>query len=143
MADHVSEEVRSRIMSKIRAKDTDPEMAVRRFLHGEGFRYSLHRHDLPGRPDLVLPKYNTTVQVYGCFWHQHPDPDCPDSRIPDSNQGYWKPKLEGNRARDVKNKAALEHQGWNVEVVWACEITLERLVELAESIQSSEAGSRP
>jgi len=136
MVDRVTPRVRSEIMSRIRAKDTSPEMAVRRFLHGMGFRYGLHRNDLPGRPDLVMPKYQTVIQVYGCFWHQHPDPDCIDSRIPDSNRGYWGPKLKRNRKRDEKNREELEALGWNVEVVWACEIAEDRLARLAESIRS-------
>lgn len=122
-------------MSRIRAKDTSPEMAVRRYLYGCGFRYRLHRHDLPGRPDLVLPKYNTVVQVYGCFWHQHPDPECADAHQPDSNREYWVPKLERNRKRDTQNREKLEAMGWNVEVVWACEICEDRLHRLAEAIR--------
>ncbi len=136
MADRVSEQVRSRIMRTIRSKDTSPELAVRKYLHATGLRYRLHRHDLPGRPDLILPRYLTAVQVYGCFWHQHPDPRCRDARIPDSNFAYWVPKLRGTVRRDRRNRHDLEKLGWHVEVVWACEITTGRLAALAHSIRT-------
>lgn len=122
-------------MSRIRSKDTSPERIVRSYLHARGFRYRLHRHDLPGRPDLVLPKYSTVVQVYGCFWHQHPDPNCTDAHEPRSNREYWIPKLKRTRERDHQNTRALEALGWSVEVVWACEISEDRLHRLVESIR--------
>ncbi|WP_419861469.1 very short patch repair endonuclease [Candidatus Palauibacter sp.] len=133
--DRITPETRSRVMSRIRAKDTSPEMTVRRYLHARGFRFRLHRHDLPGRPDLVLPKYATVVQVYGCFWHQHPDPSCRDARLPKSNREYWIPKLERTRRRDRRNQLALEALGWNVEIIWACEISDARLEKLTDSIR--------
>lgn len=137
--DRLTPEVRSKVMSRIRAKDTSPEIAVRRYLHGCGFRYRLHRHDLPGRPDLVLPRYRTVVQVYGCFWHQHPDPACADAHHPRSNRAYWVPKLKQTRRRDLQNREKLEAMGWHVEVVWACEITDARLESLAVAIRAHGA----
>ena len=133
--DRITPETRSRVMSRIRAKDTSPEKAVRRYLHARGFRFRLHRHDLPGRPDLVLPRYATVVQVYGCFWHQHPDPNCGDAHHPRSNREYWIPKLERTRRRDRRNQAALEAMGWNVEIIWACEIFEDRLQQLVDSLR--------
>ena len=133
--DRITPETRSRVMRRIRAKDTSPEMTVRRYLHARGFRFRLHRHDLPGRPDLVLPKYGTVVQVYGCFWHQHPDPSCRDARLPKSNREYWIPKLERTRRRDRRNQLALEAMGWDVEIIWACEISDDRLQQLVDSLR--------
>ena len=123
-------------MQRIRAKNTGPEMIVRRYLHSQGLRYALHRYDLPGRPDIVLPKYQTIVQVQGCFWHQHPDPDCPDSRLPKSNQGYWIPKLRRTIIRDAANLDELTRLGWAVEVVWACETDEVSLAQLAGRIRA-------
>ena len=127
---------RSRNMQRITAKDTKPEMAVRKYLHAQGFRYSLHRHALPGRPDIVLPKYNTVVQVQGCFWHQHPDPNCRDARLPRSNRAYWVPKLRRTAARDLESCSKLAHLGWAVEVVWACQTDDSSLAGLTERIRS-------
>lgn len=125
---------RSDIMRRIRSKNTGPEHVVRRYLHSKGFRFRLHRNDLPGHPDLVLPKYRTVVQVHGCFWHQHDDPNCPDSRIPDSNQSYWIPKLGRTVVRDRETHEALREAGWNVEVVWSCELDAGHLEALARRI---------
>jgi DNA mismatch endonuclease, patch repair protein len=107
-------------MRRIRSKDTMPEMAVRRLLHGMGYRYCLHRRDIPGKPDLVFPGRRKVIFIHGCFWHQHSG--CREGRLPKSNTAYWLPKLERNRARD---KAALEQlaaSGWSAFVVWECEI---------------------
>lgn len=134
MADTVSPEVRSRIMSRIRSRDTKPEMAVRRFLHSLGLRYRLHNRALPGAPDLVFPKHRTIVFVHGCFWHQHKG--CVHSGIPLSNRSYWGPKLKRTVQRDVEAQLALTADGWQVEVVWECEINEKRLSELAERIRS-------
>jgi len=134
MADKVTPATRSRIMSRIKAKDTTPELIVRSYLHRHGFRFRLHRKDLPGKPDLTLTKYRTVVFVNGCFWHQHPDGNCPSSGIPISNQTYWKPKLERTVKRDLRAREALELAGWHVETVWECEISEKRLQELCETI---------
>ena len=108
-------------MSKVKSKDTQPEMLVRRFLHQSGFRYRLHSTGLPGSPDIVLPKYRTVVFVHGCFWHQH-NVGCGKCITPKENVAYWKPKLERTVQRDQDNKLALEKAGWNVQVVWECEL---------------------
>lgn len=118
MPDVYDREVRSRIMRRIRKTDTKPELSVRRFLHGKGYRFRLHRADLPGTPDIVLPKHRTVVLVHGCFWHQH---SCPLGKKPKSNLSYWLPKLRRNIERDANNRAALLDQGWKVITIWECE----------------------
>ena len=110
---------RSANMSRIRSKDTKPEMLVRKALHRLGFRFRLHVRDLPGRPDIVLPKYATIIEVKGCFWHGH---SCREGRIPNSNRGYWEPKLLRNKARDVSNERKLRRLGWSVRTLWECQI---------------------
>ena len=109
-------------MRAIRSKDMKPEMAVRRLAHRMGYRFRLHRKDLPGKPDMVSPSRRAVILVHGCFWHQHPDPDCRDARLPKSNTNYWKPKLARNQARDAENESALLAQGWRVLVIWECQI---------------------
>jgi len=118
--DTVSVEKRSYIMSRIRSKDTGPEMVVRRALHGMGCRYRLHRRDLPGNPDIVMPGRRLAIFVHGCFWHQHRK--CRGSRIPKSNVEFWRAKLERNVKRDRKAVRDLRAMGWDVKVVWECEI---------------------
>lgn len=119
MADTVTKEQRSRNMSLIRSKETKPEVFVRSVLHRLGFRFRKNVKTLPGKPDIVLPKYKTVIFVHGCFWHQHKG--CRRSTIPKSNTDYWIPKLSGNIKRDIQHKADLKKLGWNVEVVWECE----------------------
>lgn len=127
MTDRISAELRSRIMARIRGADTRPEMRVRRLLHGMGYRYRLHRRDLPGTPDLVFPARRKIIFVHGCFWHQH---NCPRGSRPASNQDFWNRKLDKNVLRDRKNITALEGIGWSVLVVWECETNdLECLTE--------------
>ena len=106
-------------MSRVRGKNSKPEMAVRRMVHGMGYRYRLHRGDLPGRPDLVFPSRRKVIFVHGCFWHRH---DCHLGRVPKSRLDFWLPKLEGNRRRDAANRAALVNIGWECLTVWECEI---------------------
>ena len=108
---------RSAIMSRIRSKDTKPEMLIRRALHRLGFRFRLHVRGLPGRPDIVLPRYRTVIQVKGCFWHGH---TCRDGRLPKSNCTYWVPKLLQNRKRDAANDRKLRRLGWSVHNIWEC-----------------------
>ena len=120
MADTVSPEVRSRIMARVKSKGMKPEMQVRRLLHSLGYRYRLHRSDLPGRPDLVFPSRRKVVFVNGCFWHRHEG--CSKVRIPATNRDYWLAKLERNYARDARNVAALEEKGWAVLTVWECQL---------------------
>lgn len=109
-------------MRENRSKDTKPELAVRRLAHGMGYRYRLHRHDLPGRPDLVFPGRRKVIFVHGCFWHQHADPACKSASLPKSNRDYWIPKLERNAARDAEHLASLAESGWDVLVLWECEV---------------------
>lgn len=111
-------EQRSRNMAAIKSRDTRPEIAVRRLLHSLGFRFRLHRNDLPGRPDIVLSKYRTVIFVNGCFWHQHSG--CVRATMPQSRQYYWRAKLERNVERDRENISKLKRDGWNVIVVWEC-----------------------
>lgn len=129
MADTVTPERRSEIMSNIRAKGMKPEMAVRRITHAMGYRYRLHRKDLPGKPDLVFPSRRKVIFVHGCFWHQHGDADCKIARRPKSNQDYWFPKLARNVARDAEHRARLTELGWGVLVIWECEVGSARGIE--------------
>ena len=122
MVDIVSKNRRSEIMSAIRSKGTKPEMAVRRLLHSMGYRYRLHKDGLPGKPDLVFPGRRKVIQVHGCFWHQHAEPGCKIVRHPKSNQDYWLPKLERNVVRDAEQTEQLRAMGWDVLVVWECEV---------------------
>jgi DNA mismatch endonuclease (patch repair protein) len=113
----VSAADRSRMMAAVRGKNTKPELAVRAALFAAGYRYRLHLRDLPGSPDIVLPRYRLAVFVHGCFWHGH---DCARGRRPTSNTEFWNTKLDGNRARDRANRAALEAAGWTVTTIWQC-----------------------
>lgn len=109
-------------MARIRSKGMKPELAVRRLVHGMGYRYRLHRAGLPGKPDLVFPGRRKIVFVHGCFWHGHEDPKCLDGRMPKSNLDYWQTKLGRNKERDAANRASLIELGWQVLVVWECEL---------------------
>lgn len=120
MVDFVTPNKRSKIMRGVKQKDTRPEIAVRKALHAAGFRFRLHARNLPGKPDIVLPKYKTVIFVHGCFWHQHSG--CKDGRIPASRIEYWKPKLRRNRERDKEKTLELEAAGWKVATVWECEV---------------------
>ena len=121
MVDTVTPQVRSRIMARIKSKNTEPELAVRRLLHGLGYRYRLHRKDLPGRPDLVFPSRRKVVFVNGCFWHGHEK--CSRAHLPASNKNYWTAKLKRNKERDERNLALLNEGGWMVMVIWECELS--------------------
>jgi DNA mismatch endonuclease (patch repair protein) len=105
------------MMSGIRGRDTKPELEIRRALHRQGFRYRLHAKDLPGRPDLVLPKYSAVIFVHGCFWHGH---DCGFFKLPTTRRQFWRQKILGNRARDRCQIAALKESGWRIMVIWEC-----------------------
>jgi len=115
-----SKELRSRIMRAVKGRDTKPELFVRSKLHRAGYRFRLHRQTLPGRPDLVFPGRRKVIFVHGCFWHGH---DCKrGARSPKNNAGYWRAKIDRNRARDERNREALRDSGWKVETVWECEL---------------------
>ena len=117
--DSVTKTKRSEIMSKVRNKDTRPEMIVRRLVHGLGFRYRLHCSDLPGKPDLVFSKKRKIIFVHGCFWHRHEG--CKLARMPKTRIDFWQRKLTNNKERDKENVQKLQAAGWDVLVVWECE----------------------
>ena len=119
MADNHTKDVRSRNMSHIRSTNSKPEEKVRKYLFSKGFRYRKNDKRLPGKPDIVLPRYKTVIFVYGCFWHKH---DCPRFVWPSSNENYWIPKIQKNVERDLKNLDVLTGLGWNVLVVWECQL---------------------
>lgn len=122
MIDRLTPQERSEVMRRIRGKHTKPELLVRSLVHRLGYRFRLHRRDLPGKPDLVFPTRKKVIFVNGCFWHYHDDPDCKRARLPKSNQEFWTPKLQGNRERDKQNQARLNELGWEVLVIWECQI---------------------
>lgn len=128
MADTLNTVARSERMSRIKGADTGPELRVRSLIHRLGFRFRLHRKDLPGRPDIVLPKHRVVVFVHGCFWHRHEAATCKLARWPKSRLSFWKPKLEANRERDLRNEEALRQLGWRVLTVWECELKDEQRV---------------
>ncbi|MDQ3386844.1 MAG: very short patch repair endonuclease [Actinomycetota bacterium] len=106
-------------MSRVRSKDTKPEMRVRRLIHAMGYRYRLHYRNLPGSPDIVFPERSKVIFVHGCFWHRHEN--CRRNRTPKSSREFWSSKLERNRVRDLTNQSRLQEMGWSVLVVWECE----------------------
>lgn len=124
MADVHSKEVRSYNMSKIKGRDTKPEMLVRKYLFSKGLRYRLHDKKLPGKPDLVLPKYRTVVFVHGCFWHGHEG--CRYYVVPKTKTEWWLNKINGNKANDEKAADALIKAGWNIITVWECDLKKEK-----------------
>ena len=116
----MTSEARSRNMAAIKSKNTKPEIEVRKILHEMGYRFRLHRKDLPGNPDIVLPKYKTAIFVNGCFWHQHEN--CKYACLPKTKTDFWKEKLEGNKKRDKVKQSQLIKKGWKKINVWECEI---------------------
>ena len=140
MADKLTPAQRSRCMSRIRGKDTKPEILVRKGLHAHGFRFRLQDRKLPGRPDVVLPKYGVAIMVNGCFCHGHKG--CRYATRPKSNTGYWEPKIARNRHRDEVTSAHLEALGWHVITIWECELRTSaalqaRLAALADEIRTA------
>lgn len=111
---------RSVVMSAVKGKNTGPELAVRKLVHGLGYRYRLHGKGLPGKPDLVFRCRGAIIFVHGCFWHRHPG--CALARLPKSRNDFWEPKLTANRVRDLRNERALRALGWRVQVIWECQI---------------------
>jgi DNA mismatch endonuclease (patch repair protein) len=134
MTDHLTEERRSWNMSRIKGKDTKPEIQLRSLLHRAGYRFTVNAPNnkkLPGRPDIVLPRYKTIIFVHGCFWHRHPG--CNQSTTPKTRTGFWQDKFAKNVARDKSNISALKNLGWNVIVVWECEIRSSKVRECESS----------
>jgi DNA mismatch endonuclease (patch repair protein) len=123
------------MMSGIRGRDTKPELAVRRYLHANGLRYRLHVRDLPGKPDIVLPRHRAVVFVHGCFWHRHEG--CRYAYRPKSNVEFWQAKLDANTARDGQDQERLRALGWRVFVVWECQTTTQRLSDLSATVRAS------
>lgn len=119
--DNLTKEKRSWNMSRIKSRDTKPEKAVRSFLHRMGYRFRLHRKDLPGRPDIVLPKHKTVIFVHGCFWHRHEG--CKYAYEPKSRVEFWQNKFRQNIERDKKNQRVLDNAGWKIIVIWECELS--------------------
>jgi DNA mismatch endonuclease (patch repair protein) len=144
MVDVLTPEQRRLNMSRIRGRDTKPEMIIRRGLHACGLRYRLHERDLPGRPDLVFPKFRAAVFVHGCFWHSH---GCGLSKLPATRQDFWKKKLDSNAARDRAAINALCSLGWRVLVVWECALRGPRRMHLDDAVQCAtryiKCGSEP
>jgi DNA mismatch endonuclease (patch repair protein) len=142
MADRLTPEARSRLMARVRGKDTKPELAVRRLLHAMGYRFRLHRKDLPGTPDIVLPGRGTAIFVHGCFWHRHSG--CRYATVPGTRPDYWIPKFARNVERDEQARQALKDAGWVVGVIWECQTKdpsgLEALIK--DFLFSRSEGSR-
>ncbi len=127
MADIFSKAKRSEIMSKISGKETKPEIIVRKYLFSQGFRYRKNDKKLPGKPDIVLPKYKTVIFVHGCFWHCHKN--CPKSALPTTNRAFWENKIRRNVERDKENQQKLKNLGWKIITVWQCRIKNKKLFE--------------
>lgn len=127
-------------MRSVRQRDTAPELAVRRFLHAHGLRFRLHRKDLPGRPDIVLPRFRTVIFVHGCFWHRH---GCRYTTTPKTNPEFWQGKFRRNKERDLDSEAALRSEGWRPLVIWSCEVGVAaRMQALLRAIRKSSRTAR-
>lgn len=120
MPDVFSEEKRSWVMGRVKGRDTSPERAVRSIIHSHGYRFRLHGKDLPGKPDIVLPRHKKVILVNGCFWHGHKG--CARAKRPDTNADFWNAKIDANMQRDVRNVRKLRRLGWSVMTVWSCEL---------------------
>lgn len=127
-----SRQQRSYNMSQIKGRDTKPELLVRKFLHAQGFRYKLHDKSLPGKPDIVLPKYKTVIFIHGCFWHGHAH--CRYFTIPKTRTQWWTDKITTNKANDVKAVKALRREGWKVMVIWECKLKKPKLLHTLKSL---------
>lgn len=132
---------RSEQMRLVRARDTKPELIVRRALHAAGLRFRLHAKDLPGKPDIILRRRRTVIFVHGCFWHRHPGPDCRRARLPKTRREFWESKLNGNRSRDETVRARLEKKGWRVIEIWECQLDQDHLAELVNVVRSAGGAS--
>ena len=122
MVDTLTKSERSERMSRVKGKDSKPELIVRRLVHAMGVRYRLHVRSLPGTPDLVFNGRRRVIFVHGCFWHRHSDPNCKLARMPKTRLDFWEPKLQGNRERDLRHQNELIQLGWNFLVVWECQL---------------------
>lgn len=140
MIDVFSKEQRSSIMRRVRSKNTTPELKVRRLLHAEGYRFTLHSGGLPGKPDIVFSRRKIVIFVHGCFWHQHRQ--CKAADRPSSNTAYWQQKLARNIARDDAATVALEAAGWRVIVVWECMLKAKAIGALLESLKAQLGPTR-
>ncbi|MGH8273652.1 MAG: very short patch repair endonuclease [Gammaproteobacteria bacterium] len=140
MTDVVDPATRSRMMSGIRGRDTKPEVIVRKFLHTHGFRYRIAPKDLPGKPDIVLPKYRTVVFVHGCFWHRHKG--CRYATTPATNADFWRAKFQENMVRDQRTVELLVELGWKILTVWECEAAPEKLEWLLGKLRPGQATKR-
>lgn len=130
---------RSEIMGLVKSKDTSPELAVRRIVHRLGYRFRLHRRDLPGHPDIVLPRLRSVIFIHGCFWHRHTG--CPNTRMPKSRESFWSDKFRRNVERDRMARRRLRRDGWRVLIVWECEVgrrgleaKLKRFLEVSREV---------
>lgn len=141
MADFLSPKERSERMSRIRSRDTSPEVALRKALHGLGLRFRIHDKRLPGRPDIVLPRFRTVVLVHGCFWHRHQG--CKVATTPKSNTAFWLDKFDRNTVRDAGNTASLEALGWRVLVAWECELGSQRKAQETARRIACDIGHSP
>ena len=133
MVDRLTQEERSRNMSKIRGSNTKPEILVRSFLHKQGFRFRLHVKDLPGKPDIVLKKYGTAIFVDGCYWHRHQG--CKLAYNPKSRQEFWQSKFESNIKRDLEVNRLFKDIPWNIIRIWQCEVNEKNLTKLAKDLK--------
>lgn len=134
MVDIVDRATRSRIMSGIRSRNTKPELVVRSWLHRAGLRFRLHARDLPGSPDIVLPRWGVVVFVHGCFWHRHSG--CPRAATPKTRRAFWNAKFRKNVERDERNRRELRRLGWRARTIWACSLGPRRLDALVRWIRS-------
>ncbi|MBY3245161.1 DNA mismatch endonuclease Vsr [Rhizobium laguerreae] len=128
--DTLTPEQRSERMSRVRSRDTKPELIVRQIAHGLGYRFRLHRRDLPGTPDIVFPSRRKVIFVHGCFWHRHPDSACKLARMPKSRLDFWVKKLENNKNRDGINIARLHDLGWETLVIWECQTRAQKTLQV-------------
>ncbi|MNC42403.1 Very short patch repair protein [compost metagenome] len=132
--DKFTREKRSSIMKNVTSKNTMPEITIRRLLHKMGYRFRLHRKDLPGTPDIVLPKYKKAIFVHGCFWHGHVN--CKKAKLPSTNVEFWESKIDGNKMRDERNILKLEEMGWECLIIWTCQIKKSELQAISKKIQN-------
>ena len=135
MADRMSKEQRHKCMSRIKSKDTKPELIVRRYLHAHGYRYRINVKRLPGTPDIVLRKYRTVIFINGCFWHGHEG--CKHFVLPKSNSQFWQKKIESNKQRDIEKRIQLRHLGWHTIIIWGCELLAKNRLTTLQALEQT------